>query len=86
MARGVPVACSDRSSLPEVAGDAALLFDPEDVAAIRAAILRLLADDTLRARLSAAGPGQAARFSWERTAELTVASYRRALGRPQEAG
>ena len=44
MARGVPVACSNRSSLPEVAGDAALLFDPEDVEAIRTAIERLLTD------------------------------------------
>ena len=43
MARGVPVACSDRSSLPEVAGDAALLFDPGDPSAIAAAIESLLA-------------------------------------------
>ncbi len=79
MARGVPVACSNRSSLPEVAGDAALSFDPEDVTAIRQAMERLLDDGPLRARLTAAGTRQAARFSWERTAELTVASYRRAL-------
>ena len=82
MARGVPVACSDRSSLPEVAGDAALLFDPEDVAAIRAAVERLLGDAELRAGLMARGRAQATRFSWERTAELTVASYRRALSEP----
>jgi glycosyltransferase involved in cell wall biosynthesis len=80
MARGVPVACSDRSSLPEVAGDAALLFDPEDPAAIRSALERLLADGDERARLAARGRAQAARFSWERTAELTSASYARALG------
>jgi glycosyltransferase involved in cell wall biosynthesis len=79
MRRGVPVACSDRSTLPEVAGDAALLFDPEDDEAIHAALVRLLGDDELRTRLSAAGPEQAAQFSWDRTAELTVASYRRAL-------
>ncbi len=80
MARGVPVACSDRSSLPEVAGDAALLFDPEDPAAIRSALERLLADGDERARLAARGRERAARFSWERTAELTAASYERALG------
>jgi glycosyltransferase involved in cell wall biosynthesis len=80
MARGVPVACSDRSSLPEVAGDAALLFDPEDPAGIRSALERLLADGDERARLAARGRERAARFSWERTAELTAASYERALG------
>ena len=53
MARGVPVATSNRSSLPEVAGDAALLFDPTDVAAIRAAIERLLGDPAERERLRA---------------------------------
>jgi glycosyltransferase involved in cell wall biosynthesis len=79
LARGLPVACSDRSSLPEVAGQAALVFDPEDSDAIREAIERLLADAGLRGRLSAAGREQAARFTWKRAAELTVASYRRAL-------
>jgi glycosyltransferase involved in cell wall biosynthesis len=80
MARGVPVACSNRSSLPEVAGDAALLFDPEDVGAIRSATERLLTDAALAERLREAGRERAALFTWERTAELTVASYRRALG------
>jgi glycosyltransferase involved in cell wall biosynthesis len=79
MARGVPVACSNRSSLPEVAGDAALLFDPEDVHAIRSALERLLMDRELAERLRAAGRERAAGFSWERTAELTVACYERAL-------
>ncbi|MCU1678948.1 MAG: glycosyl transferase group 1, partial [Frankiales bacterium] len=79
MARGVPVACSDRSSLPEVAGDAALLFDPEDVAALRDALVRLLDDVPLLERLAAAGVARAASFTWARTAELTVAAYRRAL-------
>src|SRR5205814_4712989 len=55
MSRGVPVATSDRSSLLEVAGDAAILFDPEDTDAMRAAIERLLADPAERARLAAAG-------------------------------
>jgi glycosyltransferase involved in cell wall biosynthesis len=79
MARGVPVACSRASSLPEVAGDAALLFDPEDVDAIRAATERLLGDGELRERLRAAGRERAARFTWEVTAAGTVASYERAL-------
>ena len=79
MVRGVPVACSDRSSLPEVAGDAALLFDPDDPGAIRAAIERLLGDAALRAELAQRGRVRAAGFTWERTAELTAASYERAL-------
>jgi glycosyltransferase involved in cell wall biosynthesis len=79
MARGLPVACSDRSSLPEVAGDDALLFDPEDVGAMHRAIVRLLEDGALREQLASAGVARAASFTWERTAELTVASYRRAV-------
>ena len=79
MARGLPVASSDRSSLPEVAGDAALLFDPEDVGAITAAIEKLLADPAERERLATAGRAQAARFTWEACARATVASYERAL-------
>jgi glycosyltransferase involved in cell wall biosynthesis len=80
MARGLPVATSGRTSLAEVAGDAALLFDPEDEASIAAAIERLLGDQQLADTLVRAGAEQAARFSWDRTAELTVASYRRAVG------
>ena len=85
MRRGVPLACSDRSTLPEIAGDAALLFDPEDIQAITDAMERLLADAELRRRLACAGRKRAATFTWERTAELTVASYDRALsgGRPR---
>jgi glycosyltransferase involved in cell wall biosynthesis len=79
MARGVPVACSDRASLPEVAGGAALLFDPDDPAAIAAALERLLADPAEAERLRAAGRARAAQFTWSRTADLTLASYERAL-------
>jgi glycosyltransferase involved in cell wall biosynthesis len=78
MARGVPVATSGRTSLAEVAGDAALLFDPEDEASIADAIARLLSDTELAGRLARAGAERAAGFTWDRTAELTVASYRRA--------
>lgn len=80
MARGVPVACSGSSSLPEVAGDAALLFDPRAEADIAAAVERLLADRVEAQRLRALGLERARQFSWERTAQLTLASYRRALG------
>jgi glycosyltransferase involved in cell wall biosynthesis len=79
MARGLPVASSDRSSLPEVAGDAALLFDPEDVGAIAGSIERLLSDPAERERLREAGRTQAARFTWRACAEATVRSYERAL-------
>jgi glycosyltransferase involved in cell wall biosynthesis len=79
MARGVPVATSGRASLAEVAGDAALLFDPEDERSIAAAVERLLGEPELAERLRAAGREQAARFTWEAAAEGTVASYRRAL-------
>ncbi len=80
MARGVPVACSNTSSLPEVAGDAAVFFDPRDEAAIAAALERLLSDDALVRRLQEAGPVRAAAFSWEQTARLTLVSYARAMG------
>jgi glycosyltransferase involved in cell wall biosynthesis len=79
MARGVPVACSDRASLPEIAGDAALLFDPADPGAIATALRRLLADRAEADRLRAAGRARAARFTWERTAEGVLAGYERAL-------
>lgn len=80
MVRGVPVITSSVSSLPEVAGEAAVLVDPGDPRSIAAAIKRLLADPAERARLSAAGRERATGFTWERTADLTAASYRRALG------
>ncbi len=79
MARGVPVACSNASSLPEVAGEAALLFDPQDEQAIAAALSRLLEDPALRERLRALGAERVREFTWERSARLTLASYARAL-------
>lgn len=75
MACGTPVACSRTSSLPEVAGDAALLFDPTQAQAIAAALDRLWNDPALRADLSQRGLAQAARFNWRRTAEQTLAAY-----------
>jgi glycosyltransferase involved in cell wall biosynthesis len=79
LVRGVPVATSNASSLPEVGGDAVLYFDPTDTAAIGTAISRLLEDAELRERLRAAGPAQADKFSWANTAQGTLASYERAL-------
>ncbi|MDX6640139.1 MAG: hypothetical protein QOF12_1150, partial [Solirubrobacteraceae bacterium] len=80
MARGVPVACSAIPALTEVAGPAALAFDPADVRSIAAAVQRVLVDDREVARLVAAGHERCALFTWERTADLTLQSYRRALG------
>jgi glycosyltransferase involved in cell wall biosynthesis len=80
MLRGTPVACSNATSLPEVAGDAALLFDPLDVEAIAVAIRRILEDEALADRLRAAGRERAKRFNWEVTAQRTLDCYRQALG------
>ena len=77
MERGLPVACSDASSLPEVAGSAARYFDPLDVDDIRRATVELLEDESLRSRLAAAGRERARVFSWERAAAETVAVYER---------
>jgi glycosyltransferase involved in cell wall biosynthesis len=75
MACGVPVATSARGSLAEVCGDAALLFDPEDPDAIADAIRRVTTDATLRARLRAAGPARAARYTWAAAARRHVEAY-----------
>jgi glycosyltransferase involved in cell wall biosynthesis len=80
MARGVPVACSNASSLPEVAGDAALLFDPHEESAIASSLERLLDDPALADSLRARGLARAGEFTWERTARMTLESYSRALG------
>jgi glycosyltransferase involved in cell wall biosynthesis len=79
MARGVPVACSGRGSLAEVAGDAALRFDPESEPAIAAAIERLLDDHAEADRLRAAGRKRASRFTWAAAATGTLATYDRVL-------
>jgi glycosyltransferase involved in cell wall biosynthesis len=79
MRRGVPVACADATSLPEVVGDAALLFDPLSVDAIAAACDRVLRDPgDLRER----GRERAALFGWDRTARAALDSYSRAFADP----
>ncbi len=80
MRRGVPVACSNASALPEVAGDAAEYFDPYDARAIAAALDRVLGDRARRVELVVRGTEQAARFSWETTAARTAGVYREVLG------
>lgn len=77
MACGVPVACSRASSLPELAGDAAVLFDADDVNAIRDALVTVLSDRVRRAQLRVAGLRRARQYSWQRTAEQTLALYHR---------
>ncbi|MHB8770713.1 MAG: glycosyltransferase family 4 protein [Syntrophales bacterium] len=77
---GVAVACSTAGSLPEVAGAGAVYFDPESVDAMAAAIRRCLADAPLRSQLVRNGRENGARFSWDKTAEETVAVYREVCG------
>ena len=75
MAAGCPVACSDRAALPEVAGQAALYFDPTEVDAIAEAILVLWLDEGSRERLIRAGHKRAAQFSWTKCAQETLRVY-----------
>jgi glycosyltransferase involved in cell wall biosynthesis len=75
LACGVPVACSNASSLPEVVGDAALTFDPLDEAAIGDALAHGLKDPALRADLRARGLARAALFTWTRAAQQTLDAY-----------
>ena len=79
MSRGVPVACSNTSALPEIVDGAAILFDPRDPDAVAGAIRRLLAGDEEIERLREAGRRRAGEFTWERTAQGLLASYLRAL-------
>lgn len=80
MACGAAVACSNVSSLPEVVGDAALLFDPRDVRALAEGMQRLIEDAALRHRLRESGLRRAAAFSWQRNALDTLHLYRRLAG------
>ncbi len=76
MACGTPVITSNISSLPEVAGSAALLIDPLNEQELAAALQRILNDQPLRARLRAEGVRQAAKFTWRDAAEKTLQLYR----------
>jgi glycosyltransferase involved in cell wall biosynthesis len=72
LACGVPVVCANTSSLPELAGPAALTVDPLDTAALAGAIERLLTDADLARALLARAPAQLARFSWSAAAEAVL--------------
>ncbi len=79
MQRGVPVACTSTSAVPEVAGDAALYFDPERPDEIAQAVTAILGDRGLAAGLAEKGRQRAALFTWRRAAEGTLATFERAL-------
>ena len=91
MACGAPVICSSTSSLPELAGQAALLVDPTDVHALAEAITRILSEPGLGAALAEKGYAQVQKFSWARAArealavlERTARAYRRPAGPAQQ--
>lgn len=81
LACGTPVVAANRASLPEVVGEAGLLVDPDDPEDIAQALARVLTDEPLRFRLRQLGLAQAARFTWERTAQETLAVYQAVLAR-----
>ena len=80
MAAGVPVVASNRSALPEVCGDAALLVDPEDSDALYGALARLCSDEHLTQSLIERGRRRAAEFSWKKAVEKTWNVYLGLLG------
>ncbi|MCC6805145.1 MAG: glycosyltransferase family 4 protein, partial [Anaerolineae bacterium] len=86
MACGTPVVTSNVSSLPEVAGDAALTVDPTDLDAIIAALQQLIDDDELRANLAARGIERAREFTWERAAAQLRQIYSQMLTVPHQSG
>jgi glycosyltransferase involved in cell wall biosynthesis len=79
MACGTPSVTSNRGSLPEVVGETGLLVDPDNPAQIADAIQRLLQDDDLHTRLREAGLKRAGTFTWRRTAEIVLDTYRALL-------
>ena len=80
MACGVPVVCSDASSLPEVTADAALLVEPHDEAGLTAAMHRALDDESLRREMIARGLERAAYFTWQRAARQLLAAFEAVAG------
>lgn len=80
---GSAVVCSDAPALPEVTGDAALGFPPRDATALVRALRAVLCDDALVRRLRERALQRAARFSWRRTVDETVAVYEQALASPE---
>lgn len=81
---GAPVVAGNRTSIPEVAGEAALLFDPFDVHSLVEALKLVLNDSQYRAKLSARGLERANEFSWKKTARLTLDVYEKAAATRSE--
>ena len=79
MTLGAPVVTSNTSSLPEVAGDAAILIDPNDPISLAEAILSVISDSQLRDQLIHKGKERAKLYSWEHTAKETLKAYRSLL-------
>ncbi len=75
MASGIPVICSNTSSLPEIGGEAVALFDPYSVLSIRDTILRVISSDKMQAAMIENGFRQVKQFSWKRHAEKIIKSY-----------
>ncbi|MCE5307548.1 MAG: glycosyltransferase family 4 protein [Acidobacteriales bacterium] len=86
MACGTPVVAANNSSIPEVVGDAAVLVDARDAQNMASGIAEVLADETLRSKLSTRGLARAANFSWERCARETVTAYERIFNPGLSAG
>ncbi|HET9999650.1 MAG TPA: glycosyltransferase family 1 protein, partial [Ktedonobacteraceae bacterium] len=84
MSCGAPVICSNRTSLPEVVGDAAITFDPDNTGQLVAAMQNVLTDNKLAADLRARSLQQAARFNWRKTATETLAAYQEAYKRSRK--
>ncbi len=80
MSYGTPVVSSNRASLPEVVGDAALLIDPENTEQFANALIRICTDERLRGSLIEKGKVQARKFDWNGTAENILRSIRKAIG------
>lgn len=78
---GCPALLANASCFPEIAGDAALYFDPADRDSLQDALTRVLADETLRQELRAKGLARAAPFTWDRTARETLAAYEAVVAR-----
>jgi glycosyltransferase involved in cell wall biosynthesis len=79
MACGTPVVTSNAASLPELAGSAAFQVEPHDTRQLGAAIISMCIDETLRREMSENGLRQVAQFTWQKTAQQTLAAYRGVL-------
>ncbi|NJC98960.1 MAG: hypothetical protein C3F07_15070 [Anaerolineales bacterium] len=83
MSCGVPVVAADNSSIPEIVGEAAVLFDAQDVNGISAAMRKVLTDESMQVRLKRAGLERAAQFSWDKCGAETVAVYKKVVEKRQ---